>query len=76
VRHPAPVHCVAWDDRNMLWSGAKDGRLRAIDSETGEVTNDRPTGGGWLLSLVASSAAHRLIAGSASGEVTMLDQDK
>lgn len=75
VRHPSPVHCLAWDDRGVLWSGAKDGRLRAIDSENGNVTNERPVGGGWLLSLVASSPAHRLIAGSASGEVTVIEPD-
>lgn len=76
VRHPAPVHCLAWDDRGVLWSGAKDGRLRAIDSENGNVTNERPVGSGWLLSLVASSPAHRLIAGSASGEVMVIGPDK
>ena len=76
VRHPSPVHCLVWDDRGVLWSGAKDGRLRAIDSENGEVTNERPAGGGCLFTLVASSAAHRLIAGSASGEVTVIEPGK
>lgn len=73
VRHPAPVHCLAWDDRGVLWSGASDGRLRAIDSESGNVTSERPAVGGWLVSLVASSPARRLIAGSSSGEVTVIE---
>ena len=76
VRHPVPVHCLAWNDRGMIWTGAKDGKLRAIDSESGDFVSERPAGGGWLLSLVALSATHRLIAGSTSGDLTVIELEK
>jgi WD40 repeat protein len=73
VRHPGPVHCLAWDSDGRLFSGSKDGHVREIDADDGSITREVPLSSGWLLSIAVlrsgPNAAQRIIAGDSLGAV-------
>jgi WD40 repeat protein len=59
VRHPAPVHCIAWDSTGRLFSGSKDGRVREIDADDGSILREEAASNGWLMSLAVTRGQSR-----------------
>jgi WD40 repeat protein len=72
VRHPAPVLSLAWGTSERLYSGARDGRLRTIAVEEGRITSDKLVFEGWMSSLVIRQRDSTILAGSTSGEVSII----
>ena len=53
VRHPKPVLSVAWSpDGSRVWSGGKDGIIRAIDGDSDQVIQEIKVEAGWATSLI------------------------
>lgn len=64
ARVPSVPQCVCWSiDGKTIWVGCRDGKLRAIDPETAQITREIACFEGWIYELLAVDANRLVVAG-------------
>lgn len=70
VRHPTPVHCVAWaHDGSHLLTGSKDGRLRIVDGDGDAVVAEEQLTDARIQSLAVPPRNAPVLVGDSCGTV-------
>ncbi len=64
ARVPSVPQCVCWSiDGKTIWVGCRDGKLRAIDPETAQITRETECFEGWIYEIFAITADRLVVAG-------------
>lgn len=64
ARVPSVAQCVCWSiNGKTIWVGCRDGKLRAIDPETAQITREIACSEGWIYELLDVDANRLVVAG-------------
>jgi WD40 repeat protein len=72
VRQPSPVLTIAWRSQWLLHTGSKDGRVRRINGESGEVVTEEQLSAGWITSIAVERMGSDVWVGDSLGRLRLL----
>jgi WD40 repeat protein len=76
VRHPYPVLSIAWHSPRFLYSGSKDGQLRLLDADAGEIVREEYLNAGWIMCVAVQRSTSQVWAGDSRGRIQVVSSER